>query len=230
MLSHALKNKGSRDYLALGVFIVALIALLIIGYSLIRHQGRALIYNPASSISRLMKDLENYGKGNLGNIKKGILSRKKEKRKARKYIYLGYSYYKKGHFSKALSKFDRALQIDPESPEAYFWRGRTYIKTGQYGRAVADFKMAVKFNPAYAEAYDNMGWLYARGGKYDESINCLTRSIELKPDNGWAYYFRGRIYFKKGELRAALKDAEEACRLGFRDGCRLYERVKKRTF
>ena len=79
----------------------------------------------------------------------------------------------------------------------------------------------------YADAYDNLGWLYARAGNYNESIMCFTRAIELKPDNGWAYYYRGRIRHKIGEVHMALRDAEEACRLGLQEGCTMYERLKK---
>lgn len=229
VISMASKQRSPRDYLALGVFIVALIVFVILAYLLISQTSKGFIYNPVKSVSKLLKDLESYGKGYLGDIKKEMGPHKKRKRKAKKYIYLGYNYYRKNHFSKAFSEFDRAIQIDPENPKAYFWRGRTLIKTGQYDNAIADFKMAVKFNTAYADAYDNLGWLYAREGKYDESINFLTRSIELKPDNGWAYYYRGRIYYKKGDVKRALMDTEEACRLGFQDGCKVYERIKKRA-
>jgi tetratricopeptide (TPR) repeat protein len=78
----------------------------------------------------------------------------------------------------------------------------------------------VEINPEYGPAYDNLGWLFMRRNKFDESLAHLNKSIELKPDNGWAHYMRGRVYFNKGDLQKAFENANTACQLGNKDGCR----------
>lgn len=225
--SMATKGKGSSDRVALAVFIAALIAFVILAYGFLGRTKGHFPYSPVRSASEFLSDLERYAKGYLGEIERAFGPRKSGTRKAKKYIFAGYNYYKESKFDKALGEFNRAVKIDPKNSEAYFWRGRALMRVSRYEEAAADFRMAVRLNPAYADAYDNLGWLYARAGNYSESIACLTRAIELKPDNGWAYYYRGRIHYRIGEMQMALSDAEEACRLGLQDGCTMYERLKK---
>jgi len=228
--SMAAKRKGSRDRLAVAVFVGALIALILVAYSFLSRTKGHFIYHPVRSASEFLSNLERDINRYLGEIEKALGTQKSRKRRAKKYIFAGYNYYKKSEFGKALGQFNRAVKIDPENFEAYFWRGRTLMRVSRYADAAADFEMAVKLNPDYADAYDNLGWLYARAGDYHESITCLTRAIKLKPDNGWAYYYRGRIHYKRGEVHLALRDAKEACRLGLQDGCKMCERLKKESF
>lgn len=225
--SMAPKGKGSSDRVAIAVFTIALIAFVIIAYSFLSRTGRHFTYSPVRSASKFISDLERHIKGYLGEIERAMGPHKNRKRRAKKHIFVGYNYYKESKFDRARGEFSRAIEIDPENTEAYFWRGRSFLKASRYDEATADFEMAVKLNPAYADAYDNLGWLYARAGNYNESIMCFTRAIELKPDNGWAYYYRGRIRHKIGEVHMALRDAEEACRLGLQEGCTMYERLRK---
>jgi tetratricopeptide (TPR) repeat protein len=78
----------------------------------------------------------------------------------------------------------------------------------------------VYLKPRYSPAYDNLGWLFMRRDDFDESLSNLNKSIDLKPDNGWAHYMRGRVFFKKGDFKKAVENAEAACKLGYKDGCR----------
>lgn len=226
--SMAPKGKGSSDRVALGVFVVALIALVLIAYSFLSRTKGPVPYSPVRSASKFVSDIERHIKGYLTEIERAIGPHKSRKRKAKKHIFVGYNFYKESKFDKARGEFSRAIEIDPENPAAYFWRGRALLRASRYVEATVDFEMAVKLNPAYADAYDNLGWLYARAGNYNESITCLTRAIELKPENGWAYYYRGRVNHKIGEVHKALRDAKQACRLGLQDGCAMYERLKKK--
>lgn len=225
--SMATKGKGSSDRVALTVFSVALIVFVIIAYGFLSRTKGHVTYSPVRSASKFLSDLERHVKGYLGEIERAFGPHKDRKRRAKKYIFVGFNYYKERKFDRAVGEFNRAVKIDPKNSEAYFWRGRALMRVSRYDDATADFEMAVKLNPAYVDAYDNLGWLYARAGNYKESITCLIRAIELRPDNGWAYYYRGRIHHKIGEVHMALRDAKEACRLGLQDGCTMYERLKK---
>jgi len=225
--SMAEKGKGPIDRVAIAVIALALIAFVILSYGFLNQMKGHDTFSPVRPVSQFLNDLEREVMGYLGEIERAFEARKSGKQKAKKYILVGYHYYKEGKFDRAIGAFDRAVKIDPKNAEAYFWRGRALMGISHYDEATAEFKMAVKLNPAYVEAYDNLGWLYARERNYHESISNLTKAIELKPDNGWAYYYRARIHYKRGEVGLAVRDAKEACQLGLQDGCMVYERIKK---
>jgi tetratricopeptide (TPR) repeat protein len=48
--------------------------------------------------------------------------------------------------------FDRAIQLDPISPEAYFLRGRLMESLGNQDQASSDYKKALSFNPDLKQA------------------------------------------------------------------------------
>jgi tetratricopeptide (TPR) repeat protein len=225
--SMAGKGKGSTDRVALAVFALALIIFVILVYGFLSRMNVKGSQGPVRSASQFLNDLERHVEGYLGEIERAFKPRKSGRQRAKKHILVGYHYYKEGKFDRAIGEFNRAIKVDPKNAEAYFWRGRALIGISRYNEATADFRMAVKLNPAYVDAYHNLGWLYARAGNNRDSITCLTKAIELKPDNGWAHYYRGRIHQEIGEVRMAMGDAKESCRLGFQDGCKMYERLKE---
>jgi tetratricopeptide (TPR) repeat protein len=225
--SMAGKKKRSIDLPAVAVFALGLILVAVVAFGwLSSMKGRGGL-SPARQVSEFVNDIERQVVGYIAKIERLFGPGKSAKQKAKNYVLVGYRYYKERQFDKAIGAFDKAVKLDSESADAYFWRGRSRMSISRYDEAVADFKTAVKLNPAYVDAYDNLGWLYARAGNYHEGVSNLTKAIELKPDNGWAYYYRARIHHTMGEEDPAVRDAKEACRLGFQEGCTLYEKLKK---
>ncbi|MGD9006191.1 MAG: tetratricopeptide repeat protein, partial [Desulfobacterales bacterium] len=220
VLSTKLREKGRRDYLAIGVFALVLFMLIAIGIYFSLNISRGVLDKPLDMISELIDDAVDYGKSVWDQIKKDRQPKSKQGRQARKHLNKGYDYYKENRLKEALAKLSQAIESNPQNYEAYFWRARTYIRMGQFDNAIADLNQVVDINPRYRPAYDNLGWLFMRRNKFDESLMHLSKSIELKPDNGWAHYMRGRVFFNKGDLQKAYENAAAACKLGYKDGCR----------
>lgn len=218
------EGKAPRDRLALSVLVAALIVLIIAGYSLIKNLNTGFIQKPATSISRWVDELDKFRE-----FWEDTFTKQAPSQRAKKHMRRGHSRYKKRDYDKALSEYNQAIRIDPESFNAYFWRGRTFIKTGRYNEATDDFMKATELNPRYAEAYNNLGWIFGRRKKYDESIYYLDWSIKLAPENGWAYFYRGRMYSKKGDMQSALRDIKKACHLKNEQACRAYSQLKRKT-
>lgn len=76
-------DQGSRDYLAIGVVVVAVIALIITVFLIITHVSEELNYNSDHSASKGLKDLARHRKTNLGSTKKGIPPQAKKVPEAR---------------------------------------------------------------------------------------------------------------------------------------------------
>jgi tetratricopeptide (TPR) repeat protein len=214
---------GGRDYLAIGILVFLLVALVVTGYLSLKTIAKGYDFRSEKSIREWAQGLEEKAKDWLEH--KARIGREK-KIADRGHLAEGYRLYRKRNYAGALKEFDRAVQKDAGNPEAYFWRGRALIGEGRLEQAAEDFQKAVTLKPDYAEAYDTLGWLFSRRGEFDSAIEALSKSIELKPENGWAYYQRGRVFFEKGDRDRALADEEKSCKLGYQEGCKAYQEFK----
>jgi serine/threonine-protein kinase len=66
-----------------------------------------------------------------------------------------------GRWEQAIAHFDKAVQLDPESPATVCSRGDLYADMGRYGEALADYAQAIELDPEFAHAYRNGAWLLA---------------------------------------------------------------------
>jgi tetratricopeptide (TPR) repeat protein len=226
VMSMASQEKVTRDYLAIGVVSFALILLMVACFYLIANIKKDFISKPFKSVSGLLDEITEFSKFFIDDISKSKGSQKKQAQKARKHMRRGYDHYKDQRFKEALTEYSNAVKLDPINPDAYFWRARTLIKMRQFDKALTDLQKSVKLNPRHSKALDNLGWIYMMRGEYDESISYLNKSIQLQPDNGWAHYTRGHIYLKIGDRQKGLIDAEKACKMGYQDGCKIFNQHK----
>jgi tetratricopeptide (TPR) repeat protein len=67
------------------------------------------------------------------------------------------AYYKKGDYESAIEDCNRAIELDPNHPNAYNVRGVVYYKRGDYKSAIEDYTKAIDLNPDYAETCYNRG-------------------------------------------------------------------------
>ena len=219
VLSMGTRNKGKRDYTAIGIFSVVLTLLVAAGVYFTLNLERGVLNKPLETVSKVVEEVSRYGKIIFGEFQKTRQPKNQQARLVKKHVREGSDHYKENRFKKARDELSQAIEIDPQNAEAYFWRARTFIRMGQYDDAIGDLKAVVDLNPRYGPAHDNLGWLFMRRNKYDESLAHLNKSIELQPDNAWAHYMRSRIFFKKGDLQKALENAKTACKLGYKDAC-----------
>jgi tetratricopeptide (TPR) repeat protein len=135
---------------------------------------------------------------------------------AETYFNRGVESSQKGDFKKAVSDYNKAIDVNPEFVVAYLNRGFTYSKMGEYEKAISDYNKAIEINPRYAKAYYNRGFLYRKMGEYDKAISDCTKAIEIDPKYSLAYYNRGNAYYYKGEYENAWEDIKKARSLGYK--------------
>jgi tetratricopeptide (TPR) repeat protein len=86
----------------------------------------------------------------------------------------------KGQYDKAISDFNKAIDLNPKFAEAYNNRGLTYAKKGQYDKAISDFTKTIEINPSYTLAYQNRGIIYMiKLGDKNKACSDFKRACEL---------------------------------------------------
>lgn len=73
---------------------------------------------------------------------------------------LGNEEYKRGHFSEALSYYDRAIAISPENAAYHYNKAAALIGLKRLGMAVRECEEVLRLDPGYVRAHYRLGSLY----------------------------------------------------------------------
>lgn len=109
--------------------------------------------------------------------------------------------------SKAIKKYQAALETNPGDPAAHFSLAVAYEEKGRARDAIREFEETLKLNPTSAEAHFNLGVLYEsiRDGK-NATLHILKAGNLFGQKNDAANKDRARIklrqYYQKFGLKA----------------------------
>ena len=81
--------------------------------------------------------------------------------------------------AEAISHFDKAIQLDPDTAVYYRNRGVAYNGLGQYENSIADYTKAIQLDPDYALAYYNRGVVLGILGKDDLAKESFDKACAL---------------------------------------------------
>ncbi len=95
------------------------------------------------------------------------------------FLLRGLSYSKINKHQSALSDFNVALKINPNSAEAYFARAETNFALRKYATAIGDYTKAIELNPNNAMAYNGRGKAYQKLGKKELANEDFAQAKKL---------------------------------------------------
>src|SRR5262249_678731 len=88
---------------------------------------------------------------------------------------------------KARTLAERALQLQPDLPEAHLALGYSYYwGDNNYDAALEQFEIAERGLPNEAEVYLALGAIQRRQGKWAESTANMEKAVSLNPKDTWA--------------------------------------------
>jgi len=137
----------------------------------------------------------------------------------------GYDFLRAGKYEEALQELSEAIRFNPDDYISYYNRGLCYMGLRNEDAALQDFKCVVERRRDYVNAYDKIGLVQFRKGNYDESLEATNTVLKFKPNDAEAYYNRAMIYVKKKWTSEALRDAKQACEMGYQRACLLYDQM-----
>jgi tetratricopeptide (TPR) repeat protein len=91
-----------------------------------------------------------------------------------------------GHDQEAISAYQVALRVNPNSPKTSFYLGRLLRKRGDEKDAEALLRKAMELDRAWAEPYVELGKLFADQQRNREAAEMLVPYLKLRPNDASA--------------------------------------------
>ena len=96
-------------------------------------------------------------------------------------VNIGRFYLKDGHYEKAVSEYQKALGMDPQSVAAYNGIGVAYTMLEKYDEAVTAQQKALELQPDFAKAHAGIGLAYFRQNKRDLALKHYRQAVTSDP-------------------------------------------------
>jgi tetratricopeptide (TPR) repeat protein len=113
----------------------------------------------------------------------------------------------------ALDDMNKAVALNPETPQNYNFRSYIYLMKGDLGQARADYEKGLKLNPALPSPFVRRAYAYCQARHFDVALADYDKAIEWKADYAEAYADRGIVHGLMGNINAAIKDIKQAAAL-----------------
>ena len=82
---------------------------------------------------------------------------------------------KRSQKAQAKDAFERALQLQPDDPDANNSLGALLAESGQIPAAIERFRVALKGRPAFADALNNLGFALFQTGDAGQAYKTSSR-------------------------------------------------------
>ena len=123
---------------------------------------------------------------------------------------LGNLVFRQGELDEARALYERALDHDPNQPEARYNLANLLEDLGEMDLAVAELRRVCAAAPEFADAHYNLGLLLAQLGGTAQAKQHLERYLELDAGSDWAMHARSWLRAANSSCRARVIPASLA--------------------
>lgn len=119
--------------------------------------------------------------------------------------------------SEALAELNRAIELRPAFAPGYNTLGMVLGRFAEPDAAREAFEKAISLDPQLTEAHVNLSLVLAQRKEFSLASEHLARAIQLEgnsPVAGYWHYLKGKIYYEQDMPQEAIKEFEEAIKLG----------------
>jgi serine/threonine protein kinase/tetratricopeptide (TPR) repeat protein len=133
---------------------------------------------------------------------------------AEAYSVRGWALRERNQPERALTDFNRALQLAPNVAATYSQRGLTYLRLKDVDRAIADYNKAIELAPGSAAHINDRGVAFMEINDFKRAIEDFDRAIQIDPRFSLPYNNRARAHARgaKDHVRA-IADLDRAIQI-----------------
>ena len=126
------------------------------------------------------------------------------------YNNLGVVQFEKGEVEDAIAKYERALQLHPNYPEAHYNLGSALLQKGQVDDAIRQCDLALQLLPNEPDTYVVLGNAFLAKDDVDQAIREYVKALTIRPNDPNAHYNLGVAFQQKGQADRANVEFEKA--------------------
>lgn len=130
-----------------------------------------------------------------------------------RYFDKGVALTDKGQFDQAILEYRKALDVDPDYPQAHNNIALILKRQGKPDAAIWHLAQALRVDPDYADAHNNWGLALADMRNFDEAAGHYQEALRLNPKCAEAHYNWAYVLSAKGRFDAAITHYQEALRI-----------------
>ncbi|MBK15139.1 MAG: hypothetical protein CL770_00420 [Chloroflexi bacterium] len=119
---------------------------------------------------------------------------------------LGLTYRALENFDKALSSFNKSIELDKSDETALYERGWTYMEMMQPYKALEDIDESITLNPENSHIYRLRSWILMSLGEWGKAKSDVDFLLDLYPQDPNLHYLLGLINIHSGSIAEGLKD------------------------
>ncbi len=118
--------------------------------------------------------------------------------------------YNEGEYEKAITDYDKAIELDKDYKWAYQNKSLALNKMGKNKEALETINQALKIDPGDAWAYSQRGKIYNDMKEYKKAVIDLDKAIDIDDKDKWSYANKSYALNEMGENEKALEAVNKA--------------------
>jgi len=126
------------------------------------------------------------------------------------YNNLGTIRRRQGRVEEAISDFENAVRVQPESPESLDNLGEALTTLGKSDEAIAHLLAATRIRPTFVKAHIDLGSALMRAGRVEQSAAQFQEALRLDPANSDAEYRMAGALMIEGRPQEAMPHLQKA--------------------
>ena len=118
-------------------------------------------------------------------------------------------YYYDRDWPGAEREFKRAIELNPNYPQAHHWYAIYLVWVGRTDEGLAEIRRALELDPLSLPINMTLGWLLCDTNRTDEGIEQLRKTLEMDPAFAMAHHRLGLCYQRKDMYDAAISEFQK---------------------
>jgi tetratricopeptide (TPR) repeat protein len=121
---------------------------------------------------------------------------------------LGNLRYGQSNWEVALTHFEAAAKLVPDSKEYRFMVAKCLLELQAMERAEAELRLVLRQDPSDADAWGTLGRLWTERHCMPEALRCFEQGLQARPDYPGLTYNRGLARLLAGDMAGGFADYE----------------------
>ncbi|MBW1729730.1 MAG: tetratricopeptide repeat protein [Deltaproteobacteria bacterium] len=130
---------------------------------------------------------------------------------------------KQRNYDEVIKRAGKVVKFYPPIPQGYMYLASAYLGKGEIPKAVEAYKKLMEANPETPVPYQELAIIYMEKlNDYQNAKHCAGEGVRRFPKDAKSQDVLGWLLYQKGEYSEALKQFQEACKLGSKNPYFLY--------